>query len=383
MVDQDKITSGFDVEFMMGEEYIKYFLLSSMETGSIPWWSETDVKDDHGNHVRTDANATHPPEELNEKRLYPVHPDFIGHENPFLDLGVPAYSAQEDEFSVTLLQESPVGADIRVKVYPTIIHDLDHPDKRQILSNILPVFLDLKFDLSFTTGADHLLSDVGLKLELLDISGPLIDLAETQTDDDGNPIFSKADTLASLKQQIDRTVPFSAAGDGKIAAIQLKKFFADDDTPNAIGVYINLVLQNGPRSTDLLPDRGNVDDAQNFLPKDSHMAFGFAADTYQRLAEDLFQKQAVLKAGTTDEFEYPIVQDGETKGKIKGISIYPETRRMPGPGGGNSIEFTNVLVIDVNGEYKIAERKILPALLIVQGDADEQLGIEPARRAFE
>jgi len=38
MVAQDKITSGFDVEFLMGEEYIKYFLLSSMETGSIPWF---------------------------------------------------------------------------------------------------------------------------------------------------------------------------------------------------------------------------------------------------------------------------------------------------------------------------------------------------------
>src|SRR5438874_6130612 len=32
---------------------------------------------------------------------------------------------------------------------------------------------------------------------------------------------------------------------------------------------------------------------------------------------------------------------------------------------------------------KIAKRKILPALLIVQGDADKQLGIGPARRAFE
>lgn len=127
MIAQDKITSGFDVEFLMGEGYIKYFLLSSMETGSIPWWSETEVKDAHGNHVRTDANATHPPNELNEKRLYPVHPDFLGHENPFLDLGVPAYSAQEDEFSVTLLQDSPVGADIRVKIYPTIISNLDHP----------------------------------------------------------------------------------------------------------------------------------------------------------------------------------------------------------------------------------------------------------------
>jgi hypothetical protein len=355
MIAQDKITSGFDVEFLMGEDYIKYFLLSSMETGSIPWFSETEVKDAEGNHVRTNATATHPPEELNEKRLYPVHADFVGHENPFLDLGVPAYSAQEDEFAVTLLQESPVGADIRVKIYPTIISNLDHPDTRKILSNILPVFLDLKFDLSFTTGADHLLSDVGLQLELLDISGPLIDAAETQTDENGNPIFSKADTLASLKQQIDRTVPFSAAGGGKIAAIQLKKFFGDDDTPNAIGVYINLVLQNGPRSTDLLPDRGNVDDAQNFLPKTSPMAFGFAPDTYQRLADDLFQKQAVLKAGTTDEFEYPLVQDGETKGKIKGISIYPETRMVSGPGGTNTPVFTNVLVIDVNGEYFIED----------------------------
>jgi hypothetical protein len=354
MVAQDKITSGFDVEFLMGEEYIKYFLLSSMETGSIPWFSETEVKDAHGNHVRRDANATHPPNELNEKRLYPVSPDFIGHENPFLDLGVPAYSAQEDEFSVTLLQDSLVGADIRVKIYPTIISNLDHPDKRRMISNILPVFLDLKFDLSHSPpDADNLLSDIGLKLELLDISGPLIDAAETQTDEDGNPIFSKPDTLASLKKQIDRTVPFSAAGSGKIAAIQSKKFFADDDTPNAIGIYINLVLQNGPHSTDLLSDRGNVDDAQNFLPKTSHMAFGFAPPTYKRLGDDLFQKQAVLKEGTTDEYEYPIIQDGETKGKIKGISIYPETRIVSGPGGTNTTVFTNVLVIDVNGEFFI------------------------------
>jgi hypothetical protein len=354
MVAQDKITSGFDVEFLMGEEYIKYFLLSSMETGSIPWWSETDVKDAHGNHVRTDANATHPPNELNEKRLYPVHPDFVGHENPFLDLpeGVPAYSSHADEFTVTLLQESTVGADIRVKVYPTIISNLDHPDKRKVFANFLPVFLDLKFDLSHPPpDADNLLSNIGLKLELLDISGPLIDVAETQTDENGNPIFAKPDTLASLKQQIDRTVPFSAAGGGKIAAIQLKKFFADDDTPNAIGIYINLVLQNGPKSTDLLADRGNVDDAQNFLPKTSHMAFGFARETYRRLGDDLFQKMAVLKEGTTDEFEYPLLQDGEKKGKIKSISVYPETRTTGGPGG--TIIFTNVLVIDVHGEYAI------------------------------
>jgi hypothetical protein len=351
MVDQDKITSGFDVEFLMGEEYIKYFLLSSMETGSIPWFSETEVKDAQGNHVRTDATATHPPEELNQKRLYPVHPEFLGHENPFLDLPevVPAYSGHADEFTVTLLQNSPVGADISLKLYPTIINDLDHPENRKVLSNILSVNLDLKFELVSSVGADGLLSDIGLKIELLDINGPLIDAAEgLPPDDDGNPVFSKADTLASMKQQVDRTVDFSVAGGGKIAAIALKKFFADDETLNAIGIYINLILQNGPNSTDLLPDRGNVDDAQNFLPKDSHMAFGFARETYRRLGDDLFQKMAVLKEGTTDEFEYPLLQDGEKKGKIKSISVYPE--RLLG-----TQAFTNVLVIDVHGEYAIED----------------------------
>jgi predicted esterase len=38
--------------------------------------------------------------------------------------------------------------------------------------------------------------------------------------------------------------------------------------------------------------------------------------------------------------------------------------------------------VELNAD-KIAGRKILPALLLVQGDADKQLGIEPARRAFE
>jgi hypothetical protein len=356
MVDQDKITSGFDVEFLMGEEYIKYFLLSSMETGSIPWFSETEVKDAQGNHVRTDATATHPPEELNQKRLYPVHPEFLGHENPFLDLpeGVPAYSGHADEFTVTLLQDSPVGADISLKLYPTIINDLDHPENRKVFSNILSVNLDLKFELVSSVGTDGLLSDIGLKIELLDINGPLIDAAEgLPPDDDGNPVFSKADTLASMKKQVDRTVDFSVAGGGKIAAIALKKFFADDETPNAIGIYINLILQNGPKSTDLLPDRGNVDDAQNFLPKDSRMAFGFARETYKRLGDDLFQKMAVLKEGTTEEFEYPLLQDGEKKGKIKSISVRPERTTTPRPGETNL--FTNVLVIDVHGEYAIED----------------------------
>ena len=351
---QEKISSGFDVEFLMGEEYIKYFLLNSMETGSIPWWSSQEVKDPSGNHIRTDATVTHPPEELNAKRRYPVHPEFLGREHPFIELGIPAYSAQEDEFTVTFLQDSPVGADISVKIYPTIISNLEDPDNRRILSNVLAVQLDIKFALAFTTGADNLLSDIGLQIELLDINGPLIDAAGSlPPDENGNPVFSKADTLATMKQQLDRTVDFSVAGGGKIASIALKKFFADEASPNAIGVYINLVLQNGPNRTDLLPERGNVDEAQNFLPLTSRMAFGFAAETYARLGNDLFQKMAVLKEGSDDEFEYPLEENGVTRGKIKGIRMYPETIITGGTGGATTTAFTNVLIIDVHGEYFI------------------------------
>ena len=174
----------------------------------------------------------------------------MGHENPFLNLGITAYSARTDEFTVTLIRVLPVGADIRLRLYPTIINNLDHPEKRVIISNVASVNLDLKFELASTVGADGLLSNIGLKIELLDINGPLIDAAENlPPDDDGNPVFSKADTLATMKKQVDRTVDFSVAGGGKIAAIALKKFFTDDETPNAIGIYINLILQNGPKST--------------------------------------------------------------------------------------------------------------------------------------
>ncbi len=338
----------------MGVDYIRNFLLSSMETGSIPWWSESEVTGPQGQHIRTDASVTHPPEALNQKRLYPVHPDFLGHEHPFLDLGVPAYSDQGKEFAVALLPDAPGGADIAVKVYPTIITDTDHPARTKVeISNALPINLEFRFGLAFTTGDDQLLSDIGLQLELIDINGPLIDAAELLTDADGNPVFSKAHTLASMKQQLDRTVDFAVGGGGKIAAIALKKFFNDGTAPDAIGIYLNLALQNGPRTTELVEARGNLDEAQNFLPLTSQMAFGFAPATYQRLGDDLFQKMALLKEGATDEYEYPLRENGENKGKIKGISVYPETTSTPQPGGPPLTTFTNVLVIDVHGEYAI------------------------------
>ena len=48
----------------------------------------------------------------------------------------------------------------------------------------------------------------------------------------------------------------------------------------------------------------------------------------RRLGDDLFQKMAVLKEGTTDEFEYPLVQDGEKRGRSR-ASAFIRKRGLP------------------------------------------------------
>jgi hypothetical protein len=347
MIDQKKVTSGFDVEFLMGEEYIRYFLLCSLETGSIPWWSETIERDSAGNVTRHDATITHPPAELEQRRLYPVHPDFVGNEHPFQALVPQVYSIQaDDEFRVTILPDGGSGADIRLKIFPSIIQDLHTPTPKVLISNLLPLDLDIRFDVAFRQRADGLLDDIGLQLELLDISGPLIDTAENQ------PGFSKEETLQEMKKQIDRRVPFAMSGGGALQRIETRKFLDEEGRPNAIGVYINLALQNGPEPDSLLADRGDASLAQNFLEPGEKMGFAFPKETYSRLGRDFKFKMAVPKPDDPGKFHYPIMDGDDKVGKIKGISVYPE--RSTGPGGGQA-RFNNVLVIDIHGEYEIED----------------------------
>jgi hypothetical protein len=69
VIDQSLIKSGFDLELLLGERYIKYFLLTSFETGSIPWWTR-DVNEDTGEVTNI---IIHPPIELEQNRLYQPH----------------------------------------------------------------------------------------------------------------------------------------------------------------------------------------------------------------------------------------------------------------------------------------------------------------------
>lgn len=338
MVDQSKVASGFDVEFLMGEEFIRYFLLCSMETGSIPWWSESTGTDENGNPYRS-ATLTHPPSELEQRRLYTVHPDFAGHEHPFQDIVQTVYSSQNDEFRVTILPDDAAGADILLRVFPSVIDLLAVPP-RVLAENALPVDLHIGFDVVSDPRPNGLLANIGVQLKLLDVSGPLIDAAVALG-------FSKETILADMKEQIDRRVPFAISGGGSLQRIETRKFLDEAEGPKAIGVFINLALQNGPEPASLLPDRGDINLARNFLEPGTKMAFAFPPETYARLGNDFKFKMAVPKPDEPGEFRYPIMDGDDEVGVIKGISVRPEVGAGPPP------TFTNVLVIDIHGEYAI------------------------------
>jgi hypothetical protein len=334
MVDQSRVTSGFDVEFVMGEEYIRYFLMTSLDTGSIAWWSESQGVRDDGTPFH-DITVIHPPAVLESRRLYPVFPEFAGNEHPFLDLGIPVYSSQDEEFAVTILSDD--AGLISVRVFPSVFNLIPNPPVG--LANAAALDLVIGFQIVSTQRDDGLLGDIGLQLSLLDVAGPLIDLAVNQG-------RSKEEIVADLKENVDRTVPFALGGRGAIQRIETRVYTDDPDRPNGIGVYINLALRDGPEAGSLLMDsRGDLGQAQNLLESGVRMAFAFPAATYSRLSDDLKFKMAVERDDAPGEYHYPLMDGGDQIGKIKGISVEPEFIVNNG--------FTNVLVIDIHAEYEI------------------------------
>ncbi|MFN2485430.1 MAG: hypothetical protein ABR609_02260, partial [Acidimicrobiia bacterium] len=335
MVDQSRVTSGFDVELVMGEEFIRYFLLCSLDTGSIAWWSESEGVKDDGTPLH-DVTISHPPAELEDRRLYPVHPEFLGNEHPFQHLGAPVYSGKADEFAVIILPGGDQG-DISLRVYPSVFDLTEDPPRG--ISNILPLDLTIRFQVVSTQRADGLLGDIGVQLALLDVSGPLIDAAESQG-------RSKEDIVADLKENVDRRVPFAVAGGGALQRIETRTYTDDPNRPNGIGVYLNLALRDGPEPGSLLTEpRGDVALAQNLLEPGARMAFAFPAETYARLSDDLMFAMAVERSDAPGEYHYPLMDGDDQIGIIKGISVEPE--RVAGGA------FTNVLVINIHGEYEI------------------------------
>ncbi len=222
-------------------------------------------------------------------------------------------------------------------MYPSAYDLTQHPPTG--ISNVLHIDLTIRFQVVSTQRADGLLGDIGVQLALLDVSGPLIDAAV-------NLGRSKEDIVADLKKNVDRRVPFAVAGGGALQRLETRAYTGDPERPNGIGVYLNLALRDGPEPGSLLTEeRGDVTLAQNLLEPDTTMAFAFPRETYARLSRDLKFSMAVERDDDPGEYHFPLMDGDDQIGLIKGVSVEPESL----PGG----TFTNVLVIDVHGEYEI------------------------------
>ena len=137
MIDQSRITSGFDLELLLSERYIKYFLLSSFETGSMPWYMQ-DIDPDTGDITHI---MIHPPVELQENRLY-IPLDFVAH--PFPDEVPVVYTNLATACEVQLLPDDQ-EADVRVTLIISIIAPPFLPGGDPVILTEQDMTMDAKF----------------------------------------------------------------------------------------------------------------------------------------------------------------------------------------------------------------------------------------------
>lgn len=332
MIDQSRIASGYDLELLMSERYLKYFLLTSFETGSMPWYVR-DVDPATGNvsHI-----MIHPPRELELNRLYEPRPDFVPH--PFQDQIPTVFTDLQDACAVELLPDDQ-DADIRVTMIISVIATLGSSPTPIILTQ-QDMTLDARFFVMTDTGADGSQQNARFRLETVDVHGPFVD---------------KARALDVIRAAVDREIPLSVIGNGgAIQEIATRKFLAADadDAPTCLALYVNLKLRNGPQPDAFVGSRGDLSLARNFLPRDHEMAFGFNAELYPRLANDIFQRMARPRA--TGGFSYPLNPDDPGMGHVNSVGVFAQGDNLFDPGvSDDDTEFPNILVIRVRGEYSI------------------------------
>jgi hypothetical protein len=325
-IDQSLIRTGFDLELLLSERYIKYFLLTSFDTGSLVWFSD-DVDEVTGavTHI-----IIHPPSELERNRLYDPRDDFLPH--PFQDLVPVVFTDIPSACNVELLPDGQ-GADVRV----TMIISIIAPPFGTGNPPVVFIEQDMTMDAKFFINVDPTTANASLRLEVVDINGPFVD---------------KAKTLKTIKDMVDRDLPLPLAAAGAVGFITSQKFFAEDpdDPPTCLALYVNLNLKNGPEPDAFFGPRGDLGLSKNFLPKGHDLAFGFAGDLYEKLGSDIFQRMAKPKEG--GGFFYPLDPDNPDTGHVKSVAVLSKSQDFHGP---SSPADQNALVIRVKGEYAIED----------------------------
>lgn len=316
MIDQSRVRSGFDAEVLFGNRYIRYLLLNSVETGGLPLSMTIPVED--GTETKDLVINIYVPEDY--ERNYEPNPD-----------AEPPVGTSENSFDVAILFDDPANADLRIIMVADFMYDGAEYLEQE-------VELYTTFALETETDDDGNQRNAKVKIELVDVDGQFINLALAFAG------MTKEDLLEKMKPVFDRKIDMGIVGaDQNVESIFMKKLDDDAPHPASIGMYLNLKLKNGPKKDDLVGPRGDLDDAENFLPAGDDIAFGMPGGIYSLISEDAFQRMAEETPKDSGNFEYPIHKDpsdkdSETVGQIKSITLTPQS--------GN-------LIIDVHGEYQL------------------------------
>lgn len=310
MIDQNLVKSGFDSEILFGSRYIQYLLLNAIETGSLQLDLDIPIETNNGNS--TLRINIYIPEDY--ERLYSVNP-----------LATIPERVHPDSFETEILIDHTSGADLQI----TVIADIHE--------NLTGQGLDTTSINLFTS---FRLNNDGSKIDiqLLTVEGFIIELAIARFG------ITREEIVSKMKSKFDRTIDLGIVGSNKsVQSIHMQKLPGNDTHQNAICMYLNLNLRDGPVEDSFLAERGDTAKALNFLTNDKDLAFGMPGSIYFKLANDAFQKLAEETSKNSGIFRYPLRNNlndksGEITGKFTSVSIFADS--------GN-------FIIKISGEYFI------------------------------
>jgi hypothetical protein len=307
MFDRSLVTTGFDTEALVSEEYLTYLLLAQVEAGLLPLRFDT-TNPESGQLVHVQV---HPPTDY--VRRYGHHPDAPAQPDP-----------QHGSLGVRLLADGE-AAFLFLLAWVTVEDDGSGQTFGPAPAGM---FVDLELTATEREGFEsrHQLrpSLVGLDpttRAALDIAGVDADTVE-----------------AEIRGQLDRPIPLGVAQGQKVQRIRIKEFVSDEQ--RTLGIYVDLALRSGPEPESYAEPRGDLDTAQDFRPPGAPLAFATSPGLFTLLGQDAKFRQA--EATDSGGFRYPLREnplDPESNevGRIKGISMGPEfvagTALTTGPAG--------------------------------------------------
>lgn len=319
-VDQDLVQSGFDVEALLGANYLRMLVQTAVDAGEIGTLFEK-----NGAQV-----ILHSVQQFN--RLYDPIPI-----EPLTDV-----PQSPDAFQTEILFGHPLGANLRLRLKLEV---LNRPD-------LFPAPIDLMIKLAFDPA--HMFDGearAAFVVEVVDIvAEPFIfQKIEEET------LLDKPALLLLVQGEVNRPIDLGASSKFKqIEKMEIAWHEADASHDAALGIYVNVRLRNGDESDQFVGPRGDLANARNFLPADEDIAMASRPGLYADLGKDLFSRSALKRPlGGFDHILRPNILSPTSKniGNVNSISVGQAFGT--GVGGGASVPLPiNGLRIQMDGEYR-------------------------------